>query len=160
MDTIPFPTVLNILVSLLVLSLGTAVIVLIWLYVDDKIQTKHATRHNIPVLGRMWYVFEFWGTFFRRYFFAQGREEISFSHFLASLDPRESIIGLRIARTMWRRRSLSSCIPVVMPMCCGCAVRTPGSYIRLGLRSQLLTANDAGMGMVEIIRRCLRGSVR
>lgn len=62
-----------------VLLLFLLIIAVAWLYINDKIQTKHAVRHNFPVLGRLRYVFEHWGLFFRQYFFAQDREEMPFN---------------------------------------------------------------------------------
>jgi len=63
----------------LIACLGLFVIWVLWLYVVDKLQTKHAVRHNFPVLGRLRYQFEEWGTFFRQYFYALDREEMPFN---------------------------------------------------------------------------------
>lgn len=62
-----------------VLLAGFSVIGIVWLYVTDKLQTKQAIRHNFPVIGRLRYVFEHWGLFFRQYFFAHDREEMPFN---------------------------------------------------------------------------------
>ncbi|MDB2414870.1 FMN-binding glutamate synthase family protein [Rickettsiales bacterium] len=48
------------------------------LYIIDKTQTKHAIRHNYPVIGRMRYTLEHLATFFRQYF-AEDREELPFN---------------------------------------------------------------------------------
>lgn len=63
----------------LITALGLFVVWVVWLYVVDKLQTKHAVRHNFPVLGRLRYQFEEWGTFFRQYFYALDREEMPFN---------------------------------------------------------------------------------
>lgn len=67
------------LVYSIVLAAGFFVAVIIWMYINDKLQTKQAIRHNFPVIGRLRYVFEHWGIFFRQYFFANDREEMPFN---------------------------------------------------------------------------------
>ncbi len=62
-----------------ILVVGLSVIAIIWMYFYDKHQTRHAVRHNFPVIGRLRYLFEHWGTFFRQYFFALDREEMPFN---------------------------------------------------------------------------------
>lgn len=71
--------IIQILVYSFILILALGVLCLVWMYYCDKIQTKHAIRHNFPVVGRMRYVLEHWGTFFRQYFFALDREEMPFN---------------------------------------------------------------------------------
>ena len=71
--------IITILVYGFVLLTGFSVIGIFWLYLSDKWQTKHAIRHNFPVIGRLRYVFEHWGTFFRQYFSSQDREELPFN---------------------------------------------------------------------------------
>ncbi len=67
------------LVGLFVLAVGVGVLALAVLYVIDITQTKHAIRRNYPVIGRLRYLFEHLGTFFRQYFFAMDREEMPFN---------------------------------------------------------------------------------
>ncbi len=72
-------SILTIATSLFVFGLGSAVLVVSVLYVLDVTQTRHAIRRNYPVIGRLRYVFEHLGTFFRQYFFAMDREEMPFN---------------------------------------------------------------------------------
>ena len=67
------------LAGLLVLAVGVGLLALAVLYVIDVTQTKHAIRRNYPVIGRLRYLFEHLGTFFRQYFFAMDREEMPFN---------------------------------------------------------------------------------
>ncbi len=52
---------------------------LAWMYVVDKTQKTHAIRRNYPVIGRLRYVFESLGEYFRQYFIAHDREELPFN---------------------------------------------------------------------------------
>jgi len=55
---------------------------LIWLvamYIIDMRQTEHAVRRNFPLVGRMRYVLERMGEYFRQYFFLNDREEMPFN---------------------------------------------------------------------------------
>ena len=49
------------------------------LYVLDVTRREQAIRRNYPVIGRLRYVFEHLGVFFRQYFFAMDREELPFN---------------------------------------------------------------------------------
>ena len=71
--------VLNVLAVLFVAAIGVGVLVLIGLYIADVTQTRHAIRRNYPVIGRLRYLFEHLGKFFRQYFFAMDREEMPFN---------------------------------------------------------------------------------
>ncbi len=64
---------------LLVFTLGVGVLVILYMYIADVTQTKHAIRRNYPVIGRFRYFFEHLGEFFRQYFFALDREELPFN---------------------------------------------------------------------------------
>ena len=55
------------------------VIVVIGMYIQDRLQTTHSVRRNYPVIGRLRYFFESMGEYFRQYFFAQDREEMPFN---------------------------------------------------------------------------------
>ena len=72
-------TVLDITTMLfaLLILLGLASIVV--LYVLDVTQSKQTIRKNYPVIGRLRYVLEHLGVFFRQYFFAMDREELPFN---------------------------------------------------------------------------------
>lgn len=52
---------------------------ILWMYIADIRQTKHAVRRNFPVIGRLRYQFEHLGEFFRQYFFSMDREELPFN---------------------------------------------------------------------------------
>ena len=69
----------DVLASGLTLVLVIALITVAILYVIDRTQTRHAVRRNFPVIGRLRYVFENLGEFFRQYFFAMDREEMPFN---------------------------------------------------------------------------------
>ncbi len=62
-----------------ILAFGVGLVVVLVLYVIDKMQTKHAIRRNYPVIGRFRYLFEELGEYFRQYFFAMDREEMPFN---------------------------------------------------------------------------------
>ena len=79
MTTSTFMLVANGIAALFVLALIAAVIAVAVLYVIDVRQTRHAVRRNYPVIGRLRYVFENLGEFFRQYFFAMDREEMPFN---------------------------------------------------------------------------------
>lgn len=49
------------------------------IFIADVMQTKHAIRHNYPLIGRFRGWFEHLGVFFRQYFFAMDREEMPFN---------------------------------------------------------------------------------
>ena len=71
--------VLNVLAVVFVAVIGVAMLVVVVLYIADVTQTKHAIRRNYPVIGRLRYLFEHLGKFFRQYFFAMDREEMPFN---------------------------------------------------------------------------------
>ena len=66
-------------VLLFVFLIGLAVLVIVVLYITDRLQTEHTIRRNYPVIGRFRYYFEHLGEFFRQYFFALDREEMPFN---------------------------------------------------------------------------------
>ena len=53
--------------------------VLIFWFVQDVTQKKHAVLRNYPVIGRLRYVFEKQGEYFRQYFFMNDQEEMPFN---------------------------------------------------------------------------------
>lgn len=65
--------------GLFIIAIGLGVVSVLYMYVVDKRQHKHAIRHNYPVIGRFRYLFEKQGEFFRQYFFAMDREEMPFN---------------------------------------------------------------------------------
>ena len=52
---------------------------LVWMYVVDIRQRRHAIRRNYPVIGRFRYLLEHLGSFLRQYFYAFDREEKPFN---------------------------------------------------------------------------------
>lgn len=83
MDTSSIPafitTFLAVLSALFVFAIGLGALTLSVLFIVDITQTKSALRHNYPVIGRLRYLFEHLGVFFRQYFFAMDREEMPFN---------------------------------------------------------------------------------
>ena len=55
------------------------IVVVLLVYIRDKLQTKQAILRNYPVIGHFRYFFEYLGHFFRQYFFAADREELPFN---------------------------------------------------------------------------------
>jgi glutamate synthase domain-containing protein 2 len=72
-------TFLAVLSALFVFAVGLGVLAMAVLFVVDVTQTRHAIRRNFPVIGRLRYVLEHLGVFFRQYFFAMDREEMPFN---------------------------------------------------------------------------------
>src|SRR5918912_1726893 len=52
---------------------------LVFLFVRDITQKKHSVLRNYPVIGRLRYLFENLGEYFRQYFFAGDRDEMPFN---------------------------------------------------------------------------------
>ena len=71
--------VLDATMMLLALAILMALIAVVVLYVIDVTQNRQAIRKNYPVIGRLRYLFEHLGVFFRQYFFAMDREELPFN---------------------------------------------------------------------------------
>jgi len=72
-------SVLEFLSILFIFVIGCIILILIAVYIVDRVQTTHAIRRNYPVIGRFRYWFEHLGTFFRQYFFTMDREELPFN---------------------------------------------------------------------------------
>ena len=72
-------TVLDVTVMTLALLILLGLVTVAVLYVIDVTQSTQAIRKNYPVIGRLRYVFEHLGVFFRQYFFAMDREELPFN---------------------------------------------------------------------------------
>lgn len=70
---------LELMSALFIFVLGSGVLLLLFFYISDVTQKKHAIRRNYPVIGRFRYLFEKQGEFFRQYFFAMDREEMPFN---------------------------------------------------------------------------------
>src|SRR5436190_15202786 len=70
--------------SVLSVGLGTLLAIVIaavilFLFIEDVTQKKHAVLRNYPVIGRLRYFFEKQGEYFRQYFFAGDRDEMPFN---------------------------------------------------------------------------------
>jgi glutamate synthase domain-containing protein 2 len=72
-------TFLAVLSALFVFAVGLGALAVLVLFVIDVTQTRHAIRRNYPVIGRLRYLLEHVGVFFRQYFFAMDREEMPFN---------------------------------------------------------------------------------
>ena len=79
MNSSAFMTVIDGFAALFIFLLGLGLASLVVIYIIDVTQTKQAVRRNYPVMGRLRYVFEDLGEFFRQYFFAMDREEMPFN---------------------------------------------------------------------------------
>ena len=66
-------------VSLGVLIAFAVAAVLVYWYVQDVTQKKHAVLRNFPIVGHLRYFFENLGEYFRQYFFLGDREEMPFN---------------------------------------------------------------------------------
>lgn len=53
-------------------------IVVTW-FIQDITQKKHSVLRNYPVIGRLRYIFERQGKYFRQYFFTNDRDEMPFN---------------------------------------------------------------------------------
>ncbi len=70
--------------SILSVGLGTLLAiavfaVIVFWFIEDVTQKKHAVLRNYPVIGRLRYFFEKQGEYFRQYFFAGDRDEMPFN---------------------------------------------------------------------------------
>ncbi len=84
LDTSFIMEIVQVFTYLFVFALGAILLGIFIFFVIDKFQTKHAIRHNYPVIGRFRYWFEEMGIFFRQYFFAMDREELPFNRAVRS----------------------------------------------------------------------------
>src|SRR5438034_4285961 len=72
--------------ALRILSVGAGTLlaivvfaVIVFWFIQDITQKKHAVLRNYPVIGRLRYLFEKQGEYFRQYFFAGDRDEMPFN---------------------------------------------------------------------------------
>jgi glutamate synthase domain-containing protein 2 len=70
---------IEVMATLFILAVGVFMLWVVAAYIIDVTQTRHAVRHNYPVIGRFRYLMEHLGEFFRQYFFAMDREELPFN---------------------------------------------------------------------------------
>ena len=72
------------MLNVLYVSLGVLIALalagtLIYWYIQDITQKKHAVLRNFPIIGHLRYFFENLGEYFRQYFFLGDREEMPFN---------------------------------------------------------------------------------
>jgi hypothetical protein len=60
------------------LAIVVFALVIFW-FIEDVTQKKHAVLRNYPVIGRLRYFFEKQGEYFRQYFFMGDRDEMPFN---------------------------------------------------------------------------------
>ncbi|MES2770364.1 MAG: FMN-binding glutamate synthase family protein, partial [Pseudomonadota bacterium] len=70
---------LSLTVLLVLSTLAALVAAVLFFYVRDITQTKHAVLRNFPLIGHFRYFFERLGEYFRQYFFLGDREEMPFN---------------------------------------------------------------------------------
>jgi glutamate synthase domain-containing protein 2 len=70
---------ISFMAALFIFAVGLLALIAAILFVIDVTQKKHAIRRNFPVIGRLRYLLEHLGKFFRQYFFAMDREELPFN---------------------------------------------------------------------------------
>lgn len=71
-------------IDLIIYSIATmlgvaAVGMVVFWFIEDVTQKKHSVLRNYPVIGRLRYIFERQGKYFRQYFFANDRDELPFN---------------------------------------------------------------------------------
>ncbi len=70
--------------DLLIYSISTMLglviigVIILW-FIQDITQKKHSVLRNYPVIGRLRFILERQGTYFRQYFFANDRDEMPFN---------------------------------------------------------------------------------
>ena len=142
------------LLSVLSVGLGTllaivaAAVVLFW-FIEDITQKKHAVLRNYPVIGRLRYFFEKQGEYFRQYFFAGDREEMPFNratrawvYRVAKQEGGSGIIGFGSTYDMKAPGAIlfvNAPFPVWMWMMIICTEKLAGSGIDQGSSSSELT---------------------
>ncbi|OUR68485.1 hypothetical protein A9Q80_01995 [Cycloclasticus sp. 46_83_sub15_T18] len=65
--------------ALFIFTVGSVLLVSIIIYNVDLTQKESTILRNHPLFARFRFLFEKIGEFFRQYFFAMGREELSFN---------------------------------------------------------------------------------
>ena len=76
-------------VSLGVLLALSFAVVVVYFYLKDITQKKHAILRNYPLIGRLRYFFEQLGEYFRQYFFLGDRDERPFNRSTRSWTSRK-----------------------------------------------------------------------
>ncbi len=70
----------NVLIHSIATILGLIVVgIIIFWFIQDITQKKHSVLRNYPVVGRLRYIFEEQGKYFRQYFYTNDRDEMPFN---------------------------------------------------------------------------------
>ncbi len=74
------PSVIDLIIYSIGTMLGLLIIgtIILW-FIQDITQKKHAVLRNYPVIGRLRFIFEKQGKYFRQYFFSNDRDEMPFN---------------------------------------------------------------------------------
>src|SRR5574339_454499 len=67
------------MVTVVSYGIGTVLGILVFWFIEDITQKKHTVLRNYPVIGRLRYLLEKQGEYFRQYFFMNDREELPFN---------------------------------------------------------------------------------
>jgi len=71
---------INLIIYSLATMLGVVIVgIIVFWFIQDVTQKKHSVLRNYPVIGRLRYIFERQGKYFRQYFFANDRDEMPFN---------------------------------------------------------------------------------
>ncbi len=71
---------IDLLIYSVATMLGVVIIgMIVFWFIQDVTQKKHSILRNYPVIGRLRYLFELQGKYFRQYFFANDRDEMPFN---------------------------------------------------------------------------------
>ncbi|MGQ3888096.1 FMN-binding glutamate synthase family protein [Legionella sp. CNM-1927-20] len=66
--------------EIVILAVILGILALLFItYIYDRLQKPHTILRNFPILGHFRYILEYFGGFFRQYFFASDREELPFN---------------------------------------------------------------------------------
>jgi glutamate synthase domain-containing protein 2 len=87
------------------IAIIVTILLLIFVFFWDKRQKQHTLLRNFPIIGHFRYIGEFFGEFFRQYFFTNDREELPFNRAERSWIYRaaknvDTTIGLRSTRSL------------------------------------------------------------
>jgi glutamate synthase domain-containing protein 2 len=71
---------IDLIIYSLATMLGIVIVgMIVFWFIQDVTQKKHSVLRNYPVIGRLRYIFERQGKYFRQYFFANDRDEMPFN---------------------------------------------------------------------------------
>jgi len=74
------PGAIDLIIYSIATMLGLVIVgMIVFWFIQDITQKKHSVLRNYPVIGRLRYVFERQGKYFRQYFFSNDRDEMPFN---------------------------------------------------------------------------------